>query len=97
MLEAVNISATYEGRKVIITPGLVESTIEANTQLANAINEVFDVVIITGSLNLKVLSQNIDEKKIIVLKDKSKMEETLAKETRVGDLILFANDAPNFI
>jgi UDP-N-acetylmuramoyl-tripeptide--D-alanyl-D-alanine ligase len=97
MLEAVNISATYEGRKVIITPGLVESTLEANTKLAQAINEVFDVVIITGSLNLKVLSQNIDEKKIIVLKDKTKMEEMLAKETRVGDLILFANDAPNFI
>lgn len=97
MLEAVNICKTHKGRKVIITPGLVESTIEANTKLANAINEVFDVVIITGSLNLSVLSQHIDEKKVIVLKDKSKMEETLAKETRVGDLILFANDAPNFI
>lgn len=97
MLEAVNISSTYDGRKVIITPGLVESTNVANTQLAKAIDEVFDVVIITGSLNLKVLSENIDEKKVIVLKDKSKMEETLAKETKVGDLILFANDAPNFI
>jgi len=97
MLEAVTIANTYEGKKVIITPGLVESTQEANIKLANAINEVFDLVIITGSLNLKILSQNIDEKKVIVLKDKSKMEEMLAKETRMGDLILFANDAPNFI
>ena len=97
MLEAVNISSTYHGRKVIITPGLVESTQEANTKLAKAINEVFDVVILTGSLNLKVLSENIDENKMIVLKDKSKMEETLKEYTKVGDLILFANDAPNFI
>lgn len=97
MLEAVNICSTYDGRKVIITPGLVESTDEANIKLAKAIDENFDYVIITGSLNSKLLSDNISPDKIFLLKDKSKMEETLATETRVGDLILFANDAPNFI
>ena len=30
MLEAINISSNYNGRKVIITPGLVESTDSAN-------------------------------------------------------------------
>ena len=39
MLEAVKISSTHMGRKVIITPGLVESTVEANTTLANAIDK----------------------------------------------------------
>jgi UDP-N-acetylmuramoyl-tripeptide--D-alanyl-D-alanine ligase len=34
---------------------------------------------------------------VFVLKDKTLMEATLAKTTRAGDLILFANDAPNFI
>lgn len=97
MLEAVKISSTHKGRKVIITPGLVESTIEANTTLARAIDEVFDVVIITGSLNAKVLSANIDSTKVVTLKDKKMMEECLSKTTKVGDLILFANDAPNFI
>jgi len=97
MLEAVKISSTHTGRKVIITPGLVESTVEANTTLAKAIEESFDVVIITGSLNAKVLSTNIDSTKIVMLKDKKAMEDVLAKTTRVGDLILFANDAPNFI
>jgi len=97
MLEAVKISATYSGRKVIITPGLVESTEEANKTLACAIEEAFDVVIITGSLNVKVLSANIDSTKIVMLKDKKTMEECLARTTKVGDLILFANDAPNFI
>ena len=97
MLESIKISATHEGRKVIITPGLVESTDEANTTLARAINEVFDVVVITGSLNAKLLSANIDSTKIIVLKDKKAMEDVLAKTTKIGDLILFANDAPNFI
>ncbi len=50
MLEAVNICSTYTGRKVITTPGLVESTDEANILLAKQINESFDFVILTGSL-----------------------------------------------
>lgn len=97
MLEAVNICSTYTGRKVIITPGLVESTDEANILLAKQINENFDFVILTGSLNTHLFSSNIDKEKVYILKDKSLMESTLARTTKVGDLILFANDAPNFI
>ncbi len=97
MLEAVNICSTYTGRKVIVTPGIVESTSQANILLAKAINETFDYVIITGSLNSALLSANIDENKVFVLKDKSKLQDVLKEETRVGDLILFANDAPSFI
>lgn len=97
MLEAVNICTNHKGRKVIITPGLVESTDEANILLARAINESFDFVILTGSLNTHLFVANIDKQKVYVLKDKSLMEATLAKTTKAGDLILFANDAPNFI
>ena len=97
MIEAFNLCKTYSGRKVIITPGLVESTIEANKKIALKIDEVFDFVILTGSLNIEVLSQNIDKDKIFILKDKSQMQNILASSTKSGDLILFANDAPNFI
>ncbi|QKF81422.1 UDP-N-acetylmuramoylalanyl-D-glutamyl-2, 6-diaminopimelate--D-alanyl-D-alanine ligase [Halarcobacter ebronensis] len=97
MLEAIHICSHHEGRKVIVTPGLVESTSEANILLANEINEKFDYAIITGSLNAQLLSSNIDNEKLFVLKDKSELENTLATKTQAGDLILFANDAPNFI
>lgn len=97
MLEAVNICSSYEGRKIIVTPGLVESTDSANILLAKEINKHFDIAIITGKLNSHLLSDNIDKEKVIILKDKSILEDTLAKQTRTGDLILFANDAPNFI
>ena len=97
MLEAVNICSTYEGRKVIITPGLVESTDEANILLAKEINDKFDYVILTGSLNTHLLSAHINPSKMFILKDKALMESTLSEQTKVGDLILFANDAPNFI
>ena len=59
--------------------------------------EIFDFVILTGSLNTHLFVANINKEKVLILKDKSEMEVTLAKTTRVGDLILFANDAPNFI
>lgn len=97
MLEAINISSNYNGRKVIITPGLVESTLSANILLAKEIDKVFDFVIITGTLNANILKANINEDKVFVLKDKTMLETTLARTTKSGDLILFANDAPNFI
>jgi UDP-N-acetylmuramoyl-tripeptide--D-alanyl-D-alanine ligase len=97
MLEAIQIASTHEGRKVIVTPGLVESNMESNVELAHAIDKVFDLVIITGSLNAKLFDKVIKHTKPIMLEDKSKMQEVLAKETYIGDLILFANDAPNFI
>ena len=53
--------------------------------------------IITGNLNTTLLSKIIDDNKQFVLKDKKDLESTLASKTKAGDLILFANDAPNFI
>ena len=97
MLEAINISSTYNKRKVIITPGLVESTTEANIKLAHAIDKVFDLVIITGDLNKNILKQYIKNSKVIILKNKTEMEKCLQEHTKINDLILFANDAPNFI
>ncbi len=97
MLEAVKISSTYDGRRVIITPGIVESTDEANISFAKAIDDVFDIVIITGAINQQILNNNILKANVIILKDKSEMEKVLLENTKMGDLILFANDAPNFI
>ena len=97
MLEAVQIASTHTGTKVIVTPGIVESTMEANVKFAKAIDNVFDLIIITGSLNSKLLEKVIVKTKPIMLEDKSKLQDILAEETHLGDLILFANDAPNFI
>lgn len=97
MLEAIRLSSLHSGRKVIITPGLVESTQEQNIQLAKAIDSTFDLVIITGELNSKILSQYISRPQKIVLKDKTQLENILLTSTYKGDLLLFANDAPNFI
>jgi UDP-N-acetylmuramoyl-tripeptide--D-alanyl-D-alanine ligase len=97
MLEGVRLCSLHEGRKVIVTPGLVESSEELNLKLINAINEVFEIVIVTGALNAELFDKNLKVKNKIMLRDKSKLTEVLANQTKAGDIILFANDAPNFI
>ncbi|MBN2870025.1 MAG: UDP-N-acetylmuramoyl-tripeptide--D-alanyl-D-alanine ligase [Campylobacterales bacterium] len=97
MLEAVRICSLHSGRKVIVTPGLVESTPELNTQLIEAINGVFDIAIVTGQLNAAQFERELKTPQKIMLADKSQMVKTLGEVTRAGDIILFANDAPNFI
>ena len=97
MLEGVRLCSLHEGRKVIVTPGLVESSDELNLKLIQAINDVFDIVIVTGSLNATLFNENLKVKNKIMLLDKSSLTDVLANQTRAGDIILFANDAPNFI
>lgn len=97
MLEGFNLASTYGGRKVVITPGLVEVDDEFNVQVAKRADEVFDVVVVTGDLNYKIFQENVDASKLVKLESKDKMQEMLIEQTRAGDLILFANDAPSFI
>ncbi|MEA1920723.1 MAG: cyanophycin synthetase, partial [Campylobacterota bacterium] len=97
MLEGIRLCSLHEGRKVIVTPGLVESTAELNQQLIHAINDVFDIAIITGSLNAESFDKHLKVPQKIMLADKSTLTTVLGQSTQSGDIILFANDAPNFI
>ncbi|WP_299549845.1 Mur ligase family protein [uncultured Helicobacter sp.] len=97
MLEAIRLASLHNGKKIIVTPGLVESSKEANVKLAKAIDKVFDLAIITGELNANILRSNIHHTQKILLKDKTSIEHILKSTTDSGDLILFANDAPSYI
>ena len=97
MLESIDLVAKYKGKKIIITPGLVEANEEMNKKLATKIDKTFDLVIVTGSLNRHILCDNITKPNKIYVADKTKLEKILAENTQVGDLILFSNDAPSFI
>ncbi|WP_024954639.1 Mur ligase family protein [Sulfurospirillum arcachonense] len=97
MVASYDLASTYEGRKVIITPGIVESTESANEELAKKIDEVFDVVILTGKSNLEILSKNITKAEKVIVEDKTTIEDVLKEFTCKGDLILFSNDTPSFM
>jgi UDP-N-acetylmuramoyl-tripeptide--D-alanyl-D-alanine ligase len=97
MMASFELASTYKGRKVVITPGLVEVDDELNVQVAKKADEVFDVVVVTGDLNYAIFKEYIDPDKLVKLASKAEMEEMLVEQTTVGDLILFANDAPSFV
>ena len=97
MMASFDLATTYEGRKVLITPGLVEVDDELNVQVAQRANEVFDVVIVTGDLNYAIFRDHVEADKLLKLATKGEMEAMLTEQTRPGDLVLFANDAPSFV
>lgn len=96
MIDSYYICKSYEGRKVLVTPGIVEVNKEENIKLCEAINECFDLVIISSKINLEVFEKYIKIEKII-LKEKSDLINTLANHTQNKDLILFSNDAPSYM
>lgn len=97
MKEGIRLCAQHDGRKVIVTPGLVESTEALNRELIEAINGVFDLVIVTGALNAALFKKELRVEESLFVGDKSTLTAVLAEKTRTGDIIYFANDAPNFI
>jgi UDP-N-acetylmuramoyl-tripeptide--D-alanyl-D-alanine ligase len=97
MMASFDLVSTYKGRKVVITPGLVEVDDALNVQVAKKADEVFDVVVVTGDLNYAIFKEHVDPDKLVKLASKAEMEEMLVEQTTVGDLILFANDAPSFV
>lgn len=96
MSASYELCKTYTGRCVVITPGIVEVNKEQNIALAKIIDECFDLAIITGALNAEIFEENLTIEKII-LENKADLVKVLAAHTKNGDLILFSNDAPNFM
>ena len=97
MSEAIRLCSSYKGRKIIVTCGLIESSEEENIALAQKIDAVFQIVVITGERNKELLSTHIIKAQKFILEDKSKMEQFLSTLTQSSDMILFANDAPSHI
>ncbi len=97
MISSYELVKEYQGRKIIITPGIVEANEEQNITLAKKIDEVFDIAIIIGNINQKTLCKNILKSEKICLASKKNLENILKDITTVGDLILFSNDTPDYL
>lgn len=96
MSESYRLCKTYKGRKILITPGIIEVDKEENIKLAKIINECFDLVIISAKINQEIFKDTLTIPSIF-LKEKSELIGILAKETKDKDLILFSNDAPSYL
>lgn len=96
MSDSYAICKEYPNRRVVVTPGILEVDEEENIALAKEINKSFDFAILTSKANAQLIASNLSIE-YFILKDKAKLDSTLAKLTHPKDLILFSNDAPSFL
>ena len=97
MLCAINLAREHTGKKIIVTCGLIESDEESNIKIAKEIDRVFDIVVVTSVLNKKIFDEHIKNTQKFTLEGKNKLQTLLARLSKAGDIILFANDAPSHI
>ena len=97
MSASYRLCATYNGPKVLVTPGIIEGQKGINAKLAKVADSIFETVIITSALNAAELKSELKHAKVVELKHKSELVAALAEHTKAGDLVLFSNDAPQHI
>ena len=97
ILEGIYLCSQYKGRKVIVTPGLIESDEESNITLAKAIDSTFDLAIVTGEQNSRLIASYLHHTRKVQLREKTQLENVLKGMVGEGDLVYFANDAPSYV
>lgn len=101
--EAMEVLASFEGVKIVVTPGIVELGTEqsqANFKLGTYIADVADYFIIMNNVNKNELfsgaiSHNFRKERIFMAESRKKQKEILEKLTCKDCVILFENDLPD--
>lgn len=100
---AMEVLDTFSGRKIVITPGLVElGKIEnvANFELGKTLASHADLVIVIGNQNAEMIINGLIEggmerENIRFAKSLNKGNELLNGIIKEGDVVLFENDLPD--
>ncbi len=100
---AMDVLDTFNGRKIVITPGLVElGKMEniANREMGKTLSEHADIVIIVGRHNAEMLINGLleggfDRENIKFAKSLNKGNQLLNEIVKEGDIVLFENDLPD--
>ena len=100
---AIEVVKTFEGRKIIVTPGIVElgeKQAEINEEAGRLIAKAFDKIIVIGKTNAEALISGLMEEgktgeDISFEKNSDRGNETLNKLVQKGDVVLFENDLPD--
>ncbi len=97
------LSQFKEGRKIIVTPGMVElgeKEAEANREFGVNIGKVCDYVILVGKKRTIPIYEGLmevdyNENNIFVVKDLDEATQVIQKIAKPKDVILFENDLPD--
>jgi len=100
---ALDVIKQFEGRKIIITPGMVELGTEEykyNKEFGAQMAEAVDFAILIGRKRSEPIVEGLKSKKfnemnLFVVNDLNEATAQLAKLTKPGDVILFENDLPD--
>lgn len=98
---ALNVLRSFGGRKIVVTPGLVELGViedSANRELGAAMVGL-DVVILVGETQLLPLKEGYlsaggDAEKLIIVPTLTRAQDSLKGVLTSGDTVLFMNDLP---
>lgn len=100
---ALKVLASFEGRKIVVTPGLVElgsaQDLE-NYKFGKKLAEVCDIAVLVGRTAAYRIQDGLvdgyfDLENVIVAKDLDSARKKLAKLLVAGDVVLFENDLPD--
>lgn len=100
---ALKVLSTFEGRKIVVTPGLVElgrvQDLE-NYKFGKKLAEVCDVAVLVGRTATYRIQDGLidgyfDCENVIVTKDLDSARKKLSKLLKSGDVVLFENDLPD--
>lgn len=100
---SLDVLSKFDGRKFIITPGLVElgrEQFNSNFEFGKDMAAVCDYVIIDSAINYSAISSGLifagfDESHIIQTANLSQAVEVLGKMAENSDVVLFENDLPD--
>lgn len=97
---ALDTLSLFQGRKVVITPGIVEGGADAydvNKSLGLAIAKAADVLVITAKVNKDALSGGylFGGGKVLYTLKNTRDQSALKAILKEGDVVLFENDLPD--
>lgn len=100
---ALDVIRQFEGRKIIITPGMVELGEQEemyNKEFGKQMAEVVNIAILVGRKQTEPIVAGLKEKKfqemnLYVVNTLEEASAQLGKLTKKGDVILFENDLPD--
>lgn len=101
--QALDILKTFDGRKIVVSPGIVELgniQFETNRHIGSKIAKVADAFIIMNRTNKKALLEGaiesgMQQSNIFFASTRTQQKEILKQIISKGDVVLFENDFPD--
>ena len=100
---ALDVLSKFNGRKIVITPGMVElgsKEFEENKKFGKHMAKTVDIAILVGVKRSEPIvaglrEEKFDDQNINIVANLDEATQKLAKISKLGDVVLFENDLPD--